>query len=172
MRFGAAWVAALSIGCAACAPTLDWREVRLAEDSASVLLPCKPTARTRTVKLGAVSAKMQLHACSAGGVTWAVAHADLVDPALVGPALAELRDAFARNLGASSRSAMLWQVPGMTPSDQAQRLRLDGTLPRSEAVQAEAGFFAKGTRIFQTTAIGPHLDEASLGTYFAGIRLR
>jgi len=63
------------------------------------------------------------------------------------------------------------QVPGMTPNAQAGRIRLDGKLPGGESAQAAAGFFVKGTRVFQVTVVGSKLDAQALETYLGGLKL-
>lgn len=171
MRSRALWPAAASVLWVACTPTLDWREVRPADSGAVVLLPCKPNTRARTVALGDANAKLHLHACSAGGVTWALAHADIGDPAAIGLALSTLRESLAANLGTTERASVPWWVSGMTPNAQALRVSFDGRLPAAGAVHAEAAFFAKGTRVCQTTAVGPHVDDSALSTYFGSVKL-
>ena len=63
------------------------------------------------------------------------------------------------------------QVPGMTPNSQAGRIRMDGKLPGGEPAQAAAGFFVKGTRVFQVTVVGPKLDGQALETYLGALKL-
>ncbi len=155
----------------ACTPTLNWREIRPEGTGATALFPCKPSSHVRTVRLGPTSAPMALYACTAGGVTYALAHADLGDPHLVGPALTELRASTAANLGASARADGDVHVPGMTPNVQAGRIRMEGKLPSGETAQAAAAFFVKGTRVFQVTVVGPKLDAQALETYFGGLKL-
>jgi hypothetical protein len=157
--------------CAACTPTLNWREIRPEGSGAIALFPCKPSSHVRTVRIGSTPASMALYACTAGGVTYALAHADLGDPHLVGPALSELRASTAANLSAEARADGEIQVPGMTPNAQAGRIRMTGILPSGEAAQAAAGFFVKGTRVFQATAVGPKLDAQALETYLGGLKL-
>jgi hypothetical protein len=156
---------------AACAPTLNWREIRPEGSGAIALFPCKPSSHVRTVRLGPTSAPMALYACTAGGVTYALAHAELGDPHMVEPALTELRASTAANLGAVAQADGALQVPGMTPNAKAGRVRMEGKLPSGEAAQAAAGFFVKGTRVFQVTVVGPKLDAQALETYLGGLKL-
>jgi hypothetical protein len=157
--------------CAACAPTLNWREIRPEGSGAIALFPCKPSSQVRTVRIGPASAPMALYACTTGGVTYALAHAELGNPHLVGPALTELRASTASNLGTVAQAEGALQVPGMTPNALAGRIRMEGKLPNGEAAQAAAGFFVKGTRVFQATVVGPKLDVHALETYLGGLKL-
>ena len=164
------WAIPVALG-AACAPTLNWREIRPEGSGAIALFPCKPSSHVRTVRLGPASVSMSLYACTAGGITYALAHAQVSDPYLVGPALSELRASTAANLGVVAQADGPLQVPGMTPNAQAGRVRMEGKLPAGESAQAEAGFFVKGTRVFQVTIVGRKLDTQALETYFGGLRL-
>ena len=98
-NFGA-WMTAVGL-LAACAPALDWREVRPDDSGVTMLFPCKPDSHARRVSLGKQQVRLMLHACTAGGSTWALAFANVGDPALVGEALTELGVAAQKNLEAS-----------------------------------------------------------------------
>jgi hypothetical protein len=156
---------------AACAPALDWREVRAADTGMSLLLPCKPTEQTRRVALAGATVQLQLLACSAGGSTWALAHADVVDPARVGPALAELAASAAANLAATPSREQPLQMPGATPNPGSRRLDLSGRMPDGRAVDERLALFAKGTRVFQATVLGERVDADAAESFFASLRV-
>ncbi len=159
------------LGMVACTPVMDWREVRPEGAGVVVLFPCKPDADARTVTLADAGVRMTLVACRVADATYALATADVVDPARVAPALASLRAAIAENLAARQVVRGALQVPGMTPNPRAERVLFDGRLPEAEAVTLEAGFFAKGTRVFQATVMGARLDEESVSTFFDSLKL-
>jgi hypothetical protein len=157
---------------AACAPNLDWREVRPEGSGAVALFPCKPSAQTRTVRLAGGSATMTLLACTAGGTTWALAHADLADATRVGPALGELRIAAAANLGTSTAAEMPMKVPGATPNPAARRIEIVGHLPDGNAVREQVAVFSRGTQVFQATALGERPGVEALESFFGSLRLQ
>jgi hypothetical protein len=161
---------ALALLCA-CSPTLDWREVRPEDSGAVAMFPCKPSTDARMVTLAGARVRMLLAACSAGEATWGLAYADMADPALVAPALAALRAASESNLGAPAHRVGPMHVDGMTPNPHAERVRLQGKLPGGEAVTLEAGFFSKGTRVFQATAMGANLGNEPVGNFFDSLKL-
>jgi len=169
---------AAGVGCAcaaalllvACAPALDWREVRPDGSGASLLMPCKPIAQERRLPLAGHPVQLLLHACSAGGQTWGLGHADVVDPAQVGVALAALRDGAVANVAAGSTERLPLQVPGATPQPASERLRFEGRLPDGRPVHVQLAVFARGTRVFQATALGEHLPVAAAETFFGSIR--
>ena len=166
-------VVALAAGAAlACTPSLDWREVRPEGSGARLMFPCKPASHARQVALAGAAVEMSMFACSAGAATYALAFADMADPARVTPALAELARAASANLQSSTSglSAPL-RVPGMTPNDQAARWQIAGRLPDGRAVQEHAAFFAYGTRVYQATVLGERLDAEALDTFFGALRV-
>ena len=155
----------------ACAPNLDWREVRPEGSGAVAMFPCKPTAQSRAVRLAGTRVNMALLACTAGGTTWALAHADLTDASRVGPALAELRAAAAANLGASAPAELPLKVPGATPNPASGRIELAGHAPDGKPVREQMAVFSQGTRVFQATALGGQPGAEALESFFGGLKL-
>ncbi len=162
--------AACALAAAACTPTLDWRETHPQGSGATVLLPCKPTVQTRSVRLAGQAVQLALHACMAGGATWAVAVADMADPALVGTALDELRRAAASNLDASPVRTLALAVPGATPNPSSTRVLINGRLRDGSAVQEQVAVFTRGTLVFQATVIGLKLPDDGVDTFFGSLR--
>lgn len=167
------WIVLAAGTLVACAPALDWREVRPAGANVQVQLPCKPASHARQVMLAGASVEMALYACSADGVTYALSHADLGDPARVGPALEALARSALANLGAAApRSSVAAGVEGMTPNPQSLRLEFDGRLPDGRPAVETAVMFAYGTRVYQATALGERLDPNAVGTFLGSLRVR
>ena len=158
-------------GGGACTPTLDWREVRPEGSGVRALFPCKPVSLARQVVLAGASARMTIHACSADGVLFALGFADVGERARVAPALAELRAAAARNLGASVDLARPLSIAGMTPNAQAVRLRLAGNRPDGSAVREEMALFARRTTVYQVTLLGLAVDAAVAQAFVEGLKV-
>jgi hypothetical protein len=156
----------------ACSPALDWRAVRPEASGAVALFPCRPASHARRLHLGAVDTEMFVYACSTSGATFALGYADVADPAQVGPALAALRAAAIANVSGNAQPEGVLEVKGMTPNSEARRLRIVGHLPGGRSAQMAAGFFAKGTRVFQASVIAPGpLGVESVNTFFAGLEV-
>lgn len=174
MRFFFRPVAALALAwlLGACSPTLDWREVRPEGSGVLAMFPCKPTQHARRLSLAGHPVLLNLVACSAGDATWALAFAELDDPARLGPALEALRAATVDNLGAGQAGpqALPLAVPGATPHPASGRVGFSGQRPDGQALQAQVAVFAKGTRAFQATVIGPQLDADGLEAFFSGLQ--
>jgi hypothetical protein len=155
----------------ACAPALDWREVRPEGSGATALFPCKPDSHARKVTLGSHEVRLVLYACNAGELTWALAFADVEDPARVAAALTELQAAAARNLGAAASSHLPLTIEGATPNPFSQRVQIQGAFPDGRRVTEQLAVFALGTRVFQATTVGEKLDVEAAETFFSALRV-
>lgn len=162
---------ALVAGLAACAPALDWRDTRPDGSALQLQFPCKPSTQRRDVPMAGQRVNLALHACAAGGQTWGLAVADVGDPARVGPALAELAEAAAVNLGAPAGQSTALKVPGATPNPASARLRLQGRMPDGRAVQMQLAVFVHGTQVFQATVLGETVTDEAADTFFGSLRL-
>ncbi len=154
----------------ACAPALDWRDVRLADSEVVALFPCKPDRHARTVSLAQQPVRLVLYACTAGGATWALAAAEVADPAQVGPALVELRGAAMQNLSATQAAAKPLRVDGATPNVHSERIEIRGRMPDGRVVTEQLALFAKGTQVYQATALSEKLGGEAADIFFDGLR--
>lgn len=164
-------IAALAALClAACAPALDWREFVPEGSEISVSFPCRPDRFARAVVLAGARTQMQMLSCNAGDATFALAYADVADPAQLGATLAELRATAVGNVGGSAPQAAPLQVRGMTPNAQSGRLSVTGRLPDGAAIQEHAAFFTRGLRVYQATVIGASPAPQAVEVFVAGLK--
>ena len=170
-RFSLRALAALACGLTACAPVLDWREVRTPGAAVVALMPCKPVAQQRQLNLAGARVVVSLQACSAGGLTWGLVSADVADPALLGAALDELLAASARNVSARVTGGDAFAPPGSTPNARSRRARLAGTLPDGSRGQLESAVFTHGTWVFQATVLGEKADAEAADNFFSSLRV-
>ena len=75
------------------------------------------------------------------------------------------------NLGATRTDLADLQVPGMTPNPQSGRVHLEGRRPDGATLQEQAGFFAKGLRVYQATVLGKKVPLDAADAFFGGLRL-
>lgn len=166
-----AFLAGLAL--AACAPALDWRQLRLDGADLRAWFPCRPVAHGREVTIAGRAARMTVHACKAAETVFGVGLVEVDDPASVGPALRELREAALANVGAGAASAVQpYAAKGATPNADAVRLRLLGRRPDGSPVRSELALFARGTRVYQATVLGSSFDAVDAQTFLDGIELR
>ena len=157
---------------AGCSPALDWRDVNPEGSGASALFPCRPENRVRRVNLTGVAMEMHLVSCTAAGSNYALSHVDVVDPLKVAPVLQELQRLAANNVGGAPSASDPYSVPGMAPSEWAKRLVVKGSRGEGTFIEADAVFFARGSLVYQATAVGSRLDKEATDTFFASLKLR
>ena len=162
---------ALLTAAAACAPALNWREVRPDGSGLEAVFPCRPDRHERRVALAGSSASMQMHVCQAAGLTFAVSLVDVDAPDRVARAMAELRALAVSNVGAADSRVAALQVPGMTPNPQAALLSARGRPAGAEPLRLRAAFFSKGLRIFQATVVGADPSDEATQPFFDGLRV-
>ncbi len=155
----------------ACSPSLDWRQMRPEGWGLSLDMPCRPASQTRAVPLAGSPVELTLLVCHVGEHTFAVASADLADPARVGPALSALGQAALANVQGRIDREQAANVKGMTPHAAARHWWLTGRLPNGQVVVEQVLVFAHGPRVFQMTLIGPSVDERLAQPFFAALEV-
>lgn len=153
-----------------CAPALDWRDVRPAGAAMQLQFPCRPASQQRQVPLAGAPVLLTLYACDAAGLTFALALADVADPARVAPALAELAAASARNVGAPASGGRAQQPPGATPHAGNLRYTMAGQRPDGRPARVALLVFTRGTMVFQATVLGEQLNDDAVETFFGSLR--
>ena len=165
--------AALAAALAACSPTFDWREARPEGSAAVVMFPCRPHQQQRDVSLAGAVVPMRMHACSAGGASFALATLDAGDPGRVTAELVALRAQLLANLGGAAADQRPWALAGATPNPESVRLHAIGTRPDGSRVVADAAFFVRGVTVYQATVLGgaDTAGREAVDTFLGGIRL-
>ena len=164
--------AILVLGCAAiaCSPTFNWREVAVEATGLKAMLPCKPDKGSRTVPMAGRDVELHALSCDAGGATFAVLHADLGDAGRSGEVLGQWKTATLANMrGAAVRETPFRPAGAL---DLPQSLQVVGRGQRADgsAVEGQAGYFARGSRVFQAVVYADRLKPEEVEPFFAGLR--
>ncbi|MBL8289327.1 MAG: hypothetical protein JNL85_15210 [Rubrivivax sp.] len=170
-RRGAFNLALLLAALGACSPALDWREVRPPGTALVALMPCRPNASVRPVSLAGQSVRLSMHACKAQDLTWALATADVGDPARVAAALAALRESMLANLEADVVGVEPATVRGASPGAQPARVRVAGRKPDGSTANGQFVLFAHGTQVFEAVVLGAAVPDAAAGTFFDSLQV-
>lgn len=156
---------------AGCSAALDWRQIQPDGWSLVGALPCKPATQQRQVALAGQTVVMTMVACTADAHTFALASAELGDPAQVLPVLQALGQAARVNLQGRVDAEQPALVPGMTPNPAARRWRLLGQLPNGQPAAEQVQVFAHGTRVFQAAVVGAEADDARAAPFFDALKV-
>lgn len=163
-------IAAMAMGASlGCSPTLDWRSVVLPDTQLVTELPCRPARFQRDVTVAGVPLKLFMLSCEAAGVTYGVATAEVGDPARVDAVLFALRDSAATAIRSSEVAPGALNMRGVTPFSGNSSATLHGQRPDGEKIEESIRVFARGTRVFQASAVGVTLPAAALGPFEDGL---
>ena len=156
---------------AGCSPSLNWRDVRPEGADLLALFPCKPSGPTRSVPLAGAPAELTVLACEADGMTFGLSHADVAEPARVGPALQALAAGTAANLGAGSLPPpQPLKVPGAAAGAPGARYELAGRQPDGQPLKAQMLLFSRGTLVYQATVLGNRVAPDAVETFFGSLK--
>ncbi len=158
---------------AACSPGLDWREVRPADSGLLLMFPCKPEVHSRPAT-SSEPVRMGMAQCKADGITFSVSWAEVRDPALVTPAMRQMRESVMSKLGAAEAGApQALQVPGMTPSPEAVQLHLRSPARPGGAAASEVdlALFTRGLWVYQVLMLAPKRQPAAWDGFINAMKL-
>lgn len=160
-------------GCVACSPTFNWRTLQPEGTPLEALMPCKPESASRMVPLVGTPVELHMHSCDTGGLTFAIAWAELADAAQTPAALASWQAASlaAIRVDATDPSAFeAWPVK-VSGASMVQGVQARGSGHQGQAVQAHMAFFEKDRKIYQAAIYGARIDGAAQVAFFEGLVL-
>ncbi len=138
----------------ACHPTLNWREVRGADDASySVLLPAKPTGFTRPVDLNGTQVTMSMTAAEVDEISYAVASAVIADAVQAQQALATMQAAMLKNIAGTLTAQRSVTIKGGGIALEIEATGQAGRVPRN--MRMAARFVRHGDRVYQAVVLGP-----------------
>lgn len=156
----------------ACAPELNWREVRTPEAGVQQLFPCKPVRQQRQAVVAGHARQVVLQVCDAGGVTWAQTFFMVDDASASASAAARqaLVAAARANLGALA-DVVEGQAIGVAPSAwPPTRFDIGGRAPDGRQVAMAGLVFSRGTTVVQVSALADHLPADAVQTFFESVK--
>ncbi|HRL35814.1 MAG: hypothetical protein KA775_08130 [Ottowia sp.] len=168
--------AAVALAAAACTPSLNWREVRLAPTTAVALLPCKPDRAERSVPLGGEPTTLAVSGCEAGGATFALMAAKVPAGRAPDELLAGWQQATLANMRVSGTPARQpFHPPKGLPLAHAQRVVAQGQQADGRSVTAQAVWTARtagdgGTELVHAVMYAERPQPAVADAFFEGIK--
>jgi len=83
-----------------------------------------------------------------------------------------LRDSAAVAIRSADSTAGALNLDGITPFSGNTSAHLHGRRPDGETIEEALRVFARGTRVFQASAVGPALSDTALRQFEEGLRFR
>ncbi len=161
----------VALALAACNPTFNWRETRIADSGLLALMPCKPDQLTRPVMVGTTRLDMRLTACDAGGASFAISHARVESASTANEVLAQWRSATLKNMGAESIAETPLDVGrGIGPATALVSAR--GKRGSSSVVNLQGVWFAQGVHVFHAAVYAPVVSPEMAESFFSGLKFQ
>lgn len=157
----------------ACAPTFNWRTQAIGTTGLNAMFPCKPEIVTRTLPMAGSDRAVVMRSCEVAGVTFAVAHARLDEPAQVPTVLNAWRASALAGLHADPGSAASPTVPPGVPAlPQLLVLQATGAVPGQKSNTLIGVWFGQGADAFAAFVMAPAIPPDVVEPFFAGLRLQ
>jgi hypothetical protein len=130
---------------AACNPTYNWRDYSSPDAPYRIMFPAKPATHTRSVDLNGMRVDLTMTAAEVEGVTFAVGTGVAPDAAQAQAAVAAMRAALVRNIGA--------KVEHESTADAGVDIDALGT-SQGRPMKLRGHFAAHGKRFYQVVVMG------------------
>ena len=152
----------------ACNPTFNWRDVRPDSTRLALLMPCKPDKANRTVLMAGQQTELNLLSCDAGGVTFALAVADVKNAAVAADALTKWQSATLANIKAQPAPGATFKLSGLAGG--GVMVTANGQRTNGQAVASQAAYFAQGSQVFQAVLYCDKITPDVADTFFSGLK--
>lgn len=166
---GAAW---LALCLAACSPGLNWRQVSLEAGGLTLLLPCKPDRAQKTVPLGGQSTVLSMVGCEAEGAMFALSVADLGDAAQAATVLGQWQALTLNHMQAADPQSSAFKVAGASAAPAPLRVQARGRQADGRAIEGQALYFARGSRVYQAVVYAPRIAPEAADTFFSSLQFQ
>jgi hypothetical protein len=153
---------------AACNPTFNWRDVRPDAAPLALLMPCKPDKAQKIVPMAGQPTDVSLLSCDAGGVTFALAVADVKDADRTAAVMVQWQTATLANIKAPPTSSTPLKLPGL--SGGAVIVKAVGLRANGQVVASQAAYFARGSQVFQAVMYADKIAPDIAETFFSGLK--
>jgi hypothetical protein len=142
----------------ACSPKYNWRDYISPDAPYRIMFPGKPATYTRSVELNGMQVSMTMTATEVEGAMYAVGTAQAPDAAQAQAAIAAMKIALVRNIGAAEareKSAAAVVAGGSaTRTPATSDMQADGIL-NGVPMRLLGHFEARGNRFYQVVVMGP-----------------
>lgn len=166
MKILSACALSLTLLLAACSPEYNWREYSSPDAPYTVLFPDKPATYTRNINLGGASVDMTMTAAEVNGTVFAVGTGQAADAATAQSAVAAMKLALVRNIGAQVTDEKV--KPGSALDITARGVR------NGQPMRLVGHFEARGKRFYQVIVMGPEgrAPEEQVEQFMTSFQLR
>lgn len=152
-------LAALAL--AACSPKYNWRDYSSTDAPFRVMFPDKPATHTRSVDLNGMKVDMTMTAAQVDGATFAVGTAEAPDADQAEAALASMKTALVKNIGATIKSEKVAKASSAAGAARARSAAIDieaSGVRNGVPMRLIGHFESRDKRFYQVIIMGPEKD--------------
>ena len=142
---------------AACSPKYNWRDYSSQDAPYRVMFPDKPATHTRSINLDGMTVNMTMAAARVDGTMFAVGSGEAPDDAKAEAAVAAMKTAMVRNLGATIKSEKAGKASASTGSGSARSSAIDidaAGVQNGQPMRLIGHFESRNKRFYQVVVIG------------------
>ena len=142
---------------AACSPKYNWRDYSSQDAPFRVMFPDKPATHTRSIDLDGLNVKMTMTAAQIDGTMFAVGSAEAPDAAKAEAALAAMKTALVRNIGATVKSEKTGKASAVSGAASARSAAIDieaSGVQNGQPMRLVGHFESRNQRFYQVIVMG------------------
>jgi hypothetical protein len=150
--------AVAAVALSACSPTYNWRDYSSTVAPFRIMFPDKPAVHTRSVDLDGLKVDMTMTAAQIDGATFAVGSAEASDADQAEAALAAMKAALVRNIGATIISEKAARAASGAGAKHARSAMIDieaRGMQKGRPMRLVAHFESRDKRFYQVIVMGP-----------------
>lgn len=152
---------AACLALAACSPQHNWRDYSSPDAPFRVMFPDKPATHTRSINLDGMSVNMTMTAAQVDGTMYAVGSAEAPDADKAEAALAAMKTALVRNIGATIKSEKVGKASAAagSRSERSAAIDVEATGVQNGVPMRLVGHFeSRNKRFYQVIVMGKAKD--------------
>lgn len=152
---------ALTLTLAGCNPQFNWRDYSSDTAPYRVMFPDKPSTHTRTIDLDGLKVDMTMTAAQVNGTMFAVGTAEAPDAQRAEAALAAMKTALIKNIGATIKSEKTAKASSSSGAATERSAAIDieaSGVQKGEPMRLVGHFESRGKRFYQVVVVGKEKD--------------
>lgn len=170
-------LAAAALILAACSPTYNWRDFSSEDAPFRAMFPDKPASHTRAIDLNGMKVNMTMTAAQVEDTTFAVGAAEAPDAEHAEAALAAMKTALVKNIGATITSEKAAKTSAATGASVARSaaLDIDARGKRDGVPMRLIGHFeSRDKRFYQVIVMGPekNISKENVDMFLSSFKLQ
>ena len=162
---------------AACSPTYNWRDYSSPDAPFRAMFPDKPATHTRSVDLDGMKVAMTMTAAQIDGTMFAIGTAEAPDAAKAEAALAAMKTALVKNIGATIKTEKVGKASSSAGAATAQSaaIDIDATgMQKGSPMRLVGHFESRNKRFYQVIVMGKEseMSKENIDMFMSSFKLQ